>query len=74
MIISKMIKLILNSLFLYFLFITHSFGSESFDQWSKKFQVKAVNLGISEKVVKEIMSNAKFLPKVIVYVRYQPYF
>ena len=74
MIISKMIKLILNSLFLYFLFITHSFGSESFDQWSKKFQVKAVNLGISEKVVKEIMSNAKFLPKVIEYDRYQPEF
>ena len=74
MIISKMIKLILNSLFLYFLLITHSFGTENFDQWSKKFQVKAINLGISEKVVKEIMSNAKFLPKVIEYDRYQPEF
>jgi len=69
-----MIKLILNSLFLYFLLITHSFGTENFDQWSKKFQVKAINLGISEKVVKEIMSNAKFLPKVIEYDRYQPEF
>ncbi len=74
MIISKMIKLILNSLFLYFLLIAHSFGTENFDQWSKKFQVKAINLGISEKVVKEIMSNAKFLPKVIEYDRYQPEF
>ena len=74
MIISKMIKLIINSLFLYFLLITHSFGTENFDQWSKKFQVKAINLGISEKVVKEIMSNAKFLPKVIEYDRYQPEF
>ena len=74
MIISKMIKLIHNSLFLYFLLITHSFGTENFDQWSKKFQVKAINLGISEKVVKEIMSNAKFLPKVIEYDRYQPEF
>ena len=74
MIISKMIKLIINSLFLYFLLITHSFGTENFDQWSKKFQVKAIKLGISEKVVKEIMSNAKFLPKVIEYDRYQPEF
>ena len=40
----------------------------------KKFQTRAINSGISEKVVKEIMSDAKFLPKVIEYDRYQPEF
>ena len=45
-----------------------------FNQWVKKFQNKAINSGISEKVVKDIMSNAKFLPKVIEYDRYQPEF
>ena len=39
-----------------------------------KFQKRAINSGISEKVVKEIMSDAKFLPKVIEYDRYQPEF
>ena len=74
MIISKMFKLILKSLFLYFFFITYSLANEDFDQWLKKFQTKAVNSGISKKVVQEIMSDAKFLPKVIEYDRYQPEF
>ncbi len=74
MIINKMFKLILNSFFLYFLITTHSLGLESFDQWLKNFQTKAINSGISEKVVIDIMSNAKFLPKVIEYDRYQPEF
>ena len=42
--------------------------------WLKKFQIKAVERGISESVVKEVMSSAKFLPKVIEYDRYQPEF
>ena len=40
----------------------------------KKFQTRAIESGISKKVVNEIMSNAKFLPKVIEYDRYQPEF
>jgi len=69
-----MFKLILNSFFLYFLITTHSLSLEGFDQWLKNFQMKAINSGISEKVVKDIMSNAKFLPKVIEYDRFQPEF
>ena len=74
MIISKMFKLILNLFFLYFLTITNSLANEDFNQWLEKFQDRAINSGISDNVVKEIMSNAKFLPKVIEYDRYQPEF
>tara|TARA_B100000963_G_scaffold339673_1_gene337598 strand:+ start:94 stop:1089 length:996 start_codon:yes stop_codon:yes gene_type:complete len=69
-----MFKLIFKSFFLY-LFLTNSiFANQDFDQWLKKFQIKAVKRGISENVVIEIMSAAKFLPKVIEYDRYQPEF
>ncbi len=74
MIISKMFKLILNLFFLYFLTITNSLANEDFNQWLEKFQYRAINSGISDNIVKEIMSNAKFLPKVIEYDRYQPEF
>ena len=47
---------------------------DDFKQWLKRFQARAIKSGISEKVVKEIMSEAKFLPKVIEYDRYQPEF
>ena len=40
----------------------------------KKISKKAINAGISENSCKEIMSEAKFLPKVIEYDRYQPEF
>jgi membrane-bound lytic murein transglycosylase B len=52
----------------------HSFATDDFQQWVKKFERKAIKTGVSEKVVKEIMSEAKFLPKVIEYDRYQPEF
>ena len=74
MIISKMFKLILKSLFLYFFIITHLLAAEDFDQWLKKFQISAVESGISSEVVNEVMSKAKYLPKVIEYDRYQPEF
>ena len=47
---------------------------QDFKNWLKDFKIKAVSEGISEKVVNEIMSDAKFLPKVIEYDRYQPEF
>ena len=74
MIISKMFKLIFYSFFLPFFAFTHTFADENFDQWVKNFQTKAINSGISKKVVIEIMSDARFLPKVIEYDRYQPEF
>ena len=74
MIISKMFKLILSSILLYSCITINSFANEDFNQWSKNFQTRAINSGISEKVTKEIMSKAKYLPKVIEYDRYQPEF
>ena len=74
MIISKMFKLIFSTIFLYISLIGNSFSNEGFDKWLTEFQSKAISSGISEKVVKDIMSNAKFLPKVIEYDRFQPEF
>ena len=74
MIISKMFKLFLSSSFLYLFFTIHSFANADFANWLKTFQERAVETGVSEQVVKDLMSNAKFLPKVIEYDRYQPEF
>ena len=74
MIISKMFKFILNLLFIYFFITTHTFANADFNQWLKKFQARAISSGISDRVVIEIMSQARFLPKVIEYDRYQPEF
>ena len=74
MIISKMFKLIFCSLFINFFVTIHSFANEDFKQWSLNFQKKAIDSGISSEVVKEVMSKAQFLPKVIEYDRYQPEF
>ena len=64
----------LKTITIIFITFTHSYAEENFNNWLKKFKVTAINSGISEKVVKDVMSNAKFLPKVIEYDRYQPEF
>jgi len=74
MIISTMSKLFLNSFFLILLIISPSFANDDFNEWIKNFKVKAISYGVSEKIITEIMSEAKFLPKVIEYDRYQPEF
>ena len=74
MIIKKKFNIIIKSLFLYLVIVTNVFANQDFDLWLKKFQSTAIESGISIKVVNEIMSNAKFLPKVIEYDRYQPEF
>ena len=74
MIISEMFKFFLNTVIIYFIISLRVLASENFEQWVKNFQLKAIDRGISEKVVVEIMSNAKFLPKVIEYDRSQPEF
>ena len=74
MIISKMFKLFFNTLFLYLFINLNVFANEGFSQWLNEFQSRAIKSGISKKVVFDIMSNAKFLPKVIEYDRYQPEF
>ena len=74
MIITKMFKLIISSIFLNLIIYTKLFANDDFNKWVKNFEIRAINYGISEKVVNQIMSNAKFLPKVIEYDRYQPEF
>ena len=74
MIINKMFKFIFSSLFLSIFFVNQSFANNDFNEWLKKFKITAISSGISAKVVNEIMSEAKFLPKVIEYDRYQPEF
>ena len=74
MIISKMFKFILNTFFIILISINQSLANDDFNEWIKNFKLRAINSGISEKVVNEIMSDAKFLPKVIEYDRYQPEF
>ena len=74
MIIRKMFKFIFNTFILHLILITHSLASDDFNKWVSNFKIRAINSGVSEKVVNEIMSEAKFLPKVIEYDRYQPEF
>ncbi len=74
MIIIQMIKLFLNFIFLFFLIFNQAFADEGFNEWKIKFKSRAINSGISEKVVSEIMADAIFLPKVIEYDRFQPEF
>ena len=69
-----MFKLILTSFFFYFILVSNTLADEGFNKWVKKFELRAINSGVSKKVVQEIMSDAKFLPKVIEYDRYQPEF
>jgi membrane-bound lytic murein transglycosylase B len=57
------------------LFISlNALANEDFNKWVNDFKIKAVNSGISDKIVDQIMSKAVFIPKVIEYDRYQPEF
>ena len=75
MIIKKMPKIFtLLSIFTFTLIPNLYCNDISFDLWLSKFKKEAIGSGISKKVVNEVMSEAKFLPKVIEYDRYQPEF
>ena len=74
MIFKKMLKIIIFSILINFLIFLNAYANTDFNLWLNNFKTKAVNSGISEKLVNEIMSEAKFLPKVIQYDRYQPEF
>ena len=75
MIINKMSKFIILFLFLNILFNSNlNASNHNFDLWIQDFKKRAIADGISYKVVNELMDNAKFLPKVIEYDRYQPEF
>ena len=54
---------------------TSAFASNSeFKTWVELFKTKAIKLGVSKKIVEEVMGDAIFLPKVIQYDRFQPEF
>ena len=48
--------------------------SSEFKDWLNSFEKRALKAGISKETFDRTMSNAKFLPKVIEYDRYQPEF
>ena len=78
MIFKKMLKNLITINSFVFL-IVFSFSSLSannleFSLWVDDFKKKAISSGISKNVVDEVMSTARFLPKVIEYDRYQPEF
>ena len=68
----KLIKIILIT----FLFsISNLYSNEpNFNEWLLEFKMHSLNNGISEKTFNIVMKDAKFLPKVIEYDRYQPEF
>jgi membrane-bound lytic murein transglycosylase B len=74
MIIKKMYKIIIFSIFINLIASWNAFANNDFDVWIEEFKTKAINSGISKNVVNQIMSEARFIPKVIEYDRYQPEF
>ena len=48
--------------------------AENFEEWLVNFKKVALNNGISENTFSLVMQNAKYLPDVIKYDRYQPEF
>ena len=75
MIIKKMFIKFPIFLLLNIFFYNYSFASNhNFDSWLINFKSKAIASGISKQVVNDVMSDARFLPKVIEYDRFQPEF
>ena len=69
----RKIKIIFILLFFSF---SNTFADDQigFDNWKKNFKILALSKNISEKTFDMVMTNSKFLPKVIGYDRYQPEF
>ncbi len=68
---------IVKSLFFLIVFIlnTNILKSDTnFQLWLNDFKTKAIAQGVSKQTVEVALQNAKFLPKVIEYDRYQPEF
>ena len=69
-------KLISQIFFLFSLTILNCYSSENinFIEWKKNFKKVALANDISEQTFDTAMQNARFLPKVIEYDRFQPEF
>ena len=74
MITNKMLKLISAIIILYIFLASHILANSDFNLWLKNFKIEAINSGISEEIVNDVMADVRFLPKVIEYDRYQPEF
>ena len=64
------------SILIIVLFISNVYSQNDleFQNWKKQFKLLALQNEISETTFNLVMSNAKFLPKVIEYDRFQPEF
>ena len=65
---------IIKFLLLYILTFNNVLANEDFNKWLKNFKVIALNNDISENTINLVLNDAKFLPDVIKYDRYQPEF
>jgi membrane-bound lytic murein transglycosylase B len=74
MIIKKMFRNIILFVFINVFIFSNAFANNDFNLWIADFKTKAINSGVSKKLVNEIMSEAVFIPKVLEYDRYQPEF
>jgi membrane-bound lytic murein transglycosylase B len=74
MIIKKMFKLLIFSIFINLFVSLNVFANSDFNKWVENFKIEAINTGISKTLVDKVMSEAVFIPKVIEYDRYQPEF
>ena len=75
MIFRKMIKILGLILSFSILIDSNSFAvNNDFALWKNSFKKRAIQSGVSKEIVEEIMSEAKFLSKVIEYDRFQPEF
>ena len=67
-------KIIKYLILLFLIFFSVAHANDDFNLWLNKFSNKAINKGISKKTINNVLRNAKFLPNVIKYDRYQPEF
>ena len=77
MITNKMAKFFIKLIFfLQLSLFTNSLNASdhSFKNWLERFKKVAISEGVSENTLNDVLSNVKFLPKVIEYDRYQPEF
>ena len=73
----KMLKIIIKiNLFIFLIVspISLSASNNEFKLWVIDFKKRAINSGVSQKVVDVVLADVRFLPKVIEYDRYQPEF
>ncbi len=69
----KVIKYLI--IFLFFsLKFAYAYDIKDFNEWKLNLKKKALDNNISEKTFDLVMTNVKFLPKVIEYDRFQPEF